>query len=385
MVNTNIVQITAVCKVLPVGEICEKLLIKFDQQVKAESVSKECFEVKERNILDVTVAENTVRLALNPLDEKAKTYIAGMPFRGIEAHMVENEAEVRIVKTFETENGTVIQQTDFLKNTNRVNEAVDRFVFCEFEDIKYALFVPEDYDSSIEYPIVQFIHDASACGDEPRLTLCQGVGALSFAEKGFQKKHPCFVFAPQFSGKPIVDDEWNVSEKLETAKRALDYVIDNYSIDRNRVYTTGQSMGCMASIVLNVRYPDYFAASFLVAGQWDDRNINGLEKQNLWMMCSQGDAKAFPIMNQMCVQMEKAGANVAHKVIEANLSEEAFAEATADIVNSGANVIHTVLKLETVANGWHSNGGEHHVNTWQSAYDISAVKEWMFSKIREEQ
>lgn len=97
-----------------------------------------------------------------------------------------------------------------------------------------------------------------------------------------------------------MDDEWNVDERLEDAKVALDNVLDLYSIDRNRIYTTGQSMGCMASIVLNIRYPDYFAASYLVAGQWDERNIPGLEKQKLWMLCSQGDAKAFPTMTR-CV------------------------------------------------------------------------------------
>ncbi|MGH1554443.1 alpha/beta hydrolase-fold protein [Streptomyces sp. L7] len=41
-----------------------------------------------------------------------------------------------------------------------------------------------------------------------------------------------------------------------------------YSIDRKRRYTTGQSMGAMMSLGLNIKYPDLFAAAFIVAGQW---------------------------------------------------------------------------------------------------------------------
>ena len=235
-----------------------------------------------------------------------------------------------------------------------------------------------------KYPLVQFIHDAGACGKDTRLALAQGRGALVWASPEVQKEHPCFVFAPQFDGPPIVDDDWNVDERLEDAKAALDNILELYSIDRNRIYTTGQSMGCMASIVLNIRYPEYFAASYLVAGQWDERNIPGLEKQKLWMLCSQGDAKAFPTMNQMCVNMERAGARVARRVINAGLSQEDYTKIADEIMKEKPDIIFTPYNLETVADGWHSNGGEHHVSTWQTAYDVKVIRDWLFAQSREE-
>lgn len=143
-------------------------------------------------------------------------------------------------------------------------------------------------------------------------------------------------------------------------------------------------MGCMASIVLNIRYPEYFAASYLVAGQWDERNIPKLEKQKLWMLCSQGDAKAFPTMNQMCVNMERAGAKVSRRVIEAGLSEEEYTRIEEEILQEKPDIIFTPYKLETVAAGWHSNGGEHHICTWQTAYDIDIIREWLFEQSRKE-
>ena len=253
-----------------------------------------------------------------------------------------------------------------------------------YQKQSYNLYIPKDYDPKKKYPLVQFIHDAGACGKDTRLALAQGRGALVWVSPELQKEHPCFVFVPQFDGPPIVDDDWNVDERLEDAKAALDNVLDLYSIDRNRIYTTGQSMGCMASIVLNIRYPEYFAASYLVAGQWDERNIPGLEKQKLWMLCSQGDAKAFPTMNQMCVNMERAGARVARRVINAGLSQEDYAKIADEIMKEKPDIIFTPYNLETVADGWHSNGGEHHVSTWQTAYDVKVIRDWLFAQSREE-
>ena len=60
--------------------------------------------------------------------------------------------------------------------------------------------------------------------------------------------------------------------------------------------------------------------------------LAGLEKQKLWLICSQGDAKAFPIMNQMCVAMEQAGAKVLRRVIENNLSQDEYRNIVEEIV-----------------------------------------------------
>ena len=50
-------------------------------------------------------------------------------------------------------------------------------------------------------------------------------------------------------------------------------------IDMNRLYTTGQSMGCMTSLDRNSKYPDLFAASMFVSGQGDISVLEPLEKR----------------------------------------------------------------------------------------------------------
>lgn len=379
----NIKYITAITEVRSDGQKCVRAVITYAKAIEEQSVRLETFKAENRTITGVACEDNQVILQLDPNDEAAATFHEGSPWEGIPATLAEASVAIQQVRDIKSVDGEMIAHTDeYIPSTKTHDDLVDSFIQMSYGRQKYNLYIPRDYDANKKYPLVQFIHDAAAGGSDTRLALTQGVGALVWVMPEFQRKHPCFIFAPQFDAPPIVDDEWNVDPRLEDAKAALDNIVDIYSVDRDRIYTTGQSMGCMASIVLNVRYPEYFAASYLVAGQWDERNIPNLEKQKLWMLCSQGDAKAFPIMNQMCVAMEKAGAKVTRRVMEAGLTDEEYAGITDEIMKENPDIIFTPYKLETVAEGWHSFGGEHHVYTWRTAYDIDVIREWMFRQHR---
>lgn len=385
MDQKDIVHITAVTQVRPDGEKCTQAVIEYKEKIEPSMLEPDSFEVKDRTIIGIGSENNKVTLHLDEKDKEAPTLCPGMPWKGSYASLKDAKVLVRQKKEIRTQDGRILEKTDdWIESDQTCNKEEELFIQMAYQKQSYNLYIPKDYDPKKKYPLVQFIHDAGACGKDTRLALAQGRGALVWASPEVQKEHPCFVFAPQFDGPPIVDDDWNVDERLEDAKAALDNILDLYSIDRKRIYTTGQSMGCMASIVLNIRYPEYFAASYLVAGQWDERNILGLEKQKLWMLCSQGDAKAFPTMNQMCVNMERAGARVARRVINADLSQEDYAKIVDEIMKEKPDIIFTPYNLETVADGWHSNGGEHHVSTWQTAYDVKVIRDWLFAQSREE-
>ena len=385
MDQKDIVHITAVTQVRPDGEKCTQAVIEYKEKIEPSMLEPDSFEVKDRTIIGIGSENNKVTLHLDEKDKEAPTLCPGMPWKGSYASLKDAKVLVRQKKDIRTQDGRILEKTDdWIESDQTCNKEEELFIQMAYQKQSYNLYIPKDYDPKKKYPLVQFIHDAGACGKDTRLALAQGRGALVWASPEVQKEHPCFVFAPQFDGPPIVDDDWNVDERLEDAKAALDNILDLYSIDRKRIYTTGQSMGCMASIVLNIRYPEYFAASYLVAGQWDERNILGLEKQKLWMLCSQGDAKAFPTMNQMCVNMERAGARVARRVINADLSQEDYAKIVDEIMKEKPDIIFTPYNLETVADGWHSNGGEHHVSTWQTAYDVKVIRDWLFAQSREE-
>ncbi len=381
MNNKHILHITAVTEVGAEAQKCTKAILEYDRLVAADTPMG-AFLADGRTITGISVDGAAVTLELSTDDAAASTFHQGNPWEHTPAIIDTASVTVSQIRPIQGADGSAIDPPDGGTadgNDQVCNLVVDDFIQGEFEGLAYNLFIPKDCVPGETYPLVQFIHDAEPCGPDTRLTLTQGVGAIVWARPEEQAKRKCFVLAPQFDGSPIVDDDWNVDPRLETAKRLLDWVCGNYPVDRRRLYTTGQSMGCMSSIVLNVRYPDLFAASYLVAGQWDERQIQGLEKQKLWMINSMGDAKAFPGMNQMACEMESNGAVVARKMISAKATQEEFSKTARTLIETGANIIYTPFRIESVADGWHSRGGAHHTGTWKAAYDIEAIREWLFT------
>lgn len=381
MNNEHILHITAVTEVKGKGQKCTKAVLEYDRDLSG-CPEINTYAVEDRTVTGISADGKTVTLELSDTDAAASTYHPGNPWKKIPTVIDTASVTVSQLKEVKAQDGTIIPPAGADASDRVENLVVDDFIQGEFEGLAYNLYIPRDCVPGETYPLVQFIHDAGPCGKDPFLTLTQGIGAIVWARPQEQEKRKCFVLAPQFDGPPIVDDNWNVDPRLETAKRLLDWVCDTYPVDRNRLYTTGQSMGCMSSIVLNVRYPDLFAASLLVAGQWNERAIQGLEKQKLWMINSMGDAKAFPGMNQMACEMESKGALVVRKLIDARASQEEFAQVAKLLTDTGANVIYTPYTIESVADGWHSRGGAHHTATWTTAYEIEAIREWLFSNSR---
>ena len=221
--------------------------------------------------------------------------------------------------------GTVLPACrDEIVSNKASQPVVEDFRQYEYKGIQYNLFVPKDYDEKKLYPLVMFIADASANSDDPLLPLVQGIGGVIWATPEEQTKHPCFVLVPQIPhGVPLTRDDFTVSPELEIIKELLDDVVSRYSIDKNRIYTTGQSQGCMASCELNVRYPDYFAASLLVSGQWNPETMAAkLTKKNLFIALSEGGPREFPGMNAVTAALEAAGAKVARANLNARKSKE---------------------------------------------------------------
>ena len=190
---------------------------------------------------------------------------------------------------FQMENDPEVQEV--------IDSASDKFIQDTFTDpdagvtLEYSLYIPDDYDETEEYPLIMFIPDSSGSGKSAAQLVEQYYGAAVWATDDEQEKHPSFVLVPAFS-ETVVDDSWNTSNQIETAVKLIESIEEKYSIDTDRIYTTGQSMGCMTSLYLNSIYPDLFAASLYVSGQWDISVLENLEEQTFFYITSAGDTKA---------------------------------------------------------------------------------------------
>ena len=387
--------VTAITEVFGDGQKLTGVILEYPTAINGKKLTKETFEVTDRTILNVytnDVSEKTknskngkyVIIELDPKDKNSGIFTTAQRGKF-------NEKKVSLIqknKIYTTKNTVINPNKEVLTNTSSRDLIVEDFKQFEFKDPKtgltlgYNLYIPKNYDKNKKYPLVLFMHDAGPTDlKETVVALIQGNGAIVFASPEEQAKHEAFVLAPKYN-KKIVDDDGNIDPLLDTTLNLLDYLKNEYSIDTDRLYTTGQSMGGMMSIVMNFRQPDLFAASYLVACQWDPNVVAPMAKNKIWITVSTGDEKAFPGMNAITDTLKKNGAKVAYGSWKGTYSSEEFIKAVKEMEKENANVNYSTLEKGTVIPKdvvETSKGGEH-IYTWTIAYNIEGVRDWLFSQ-----
>lgn len=392
--GTHVRSVTAITEVFGDGQKLIAAAVEFEKNLDNAKLSKTTFAVEGRTVTKVYSNDvpatclqgkngRYVIMELSANDTGAALFVQ----RGWS--VTRKEARLRLCQSGDvcaTDGTNYPASAETLTSTNVVNLVVDDFVQREYKDARtgetltYNLFVPRNYDATKTYPLVLFMHDAGVTSSETKRTLIQGLGAIVWATPQDQAKHECFVLAPQYSTQ-IVNDNSEASEYLDITVELIDSLARQYSVDRNRIYTTGQSGGCMMSIAMDIKYPELFAASFLVAGQWDPAKVAPLAKDKLWIVVSEGDLKAFPGMNAITAALEKEGARVSRAVWDGRSSPAEFASEVGKMMAEGNDIKYVVLKKGTVVPpGMRDDGGSNHVCTWRIAYTIEGIREWLFNQ-----
>lgn len=250
--------------------------------------------------------------------------------------------------------------------------------------VRYNLFIPKDYDAATSYPLVLFIHDAGPLSTDTRTTLMQGLGAISFASPEDQEKHPCFVLAPQYD-HVILGGERGYLEDVDATLNLIDKLCGEYNIDRDRLYNTGQSMGCMTAMAVNIAHPELFAASFLVAGQWDTSNLGRFARKPMWIVVSEDDPRAYPGMIEACRAWKNAGATIAEAVWDGRADAEGFDKAVKEMLEQDADIRFVHFEKGSVLDGSTWGGpAAGHMMTWPVAYRIAGIRDWLFTRRKSE-
>ena len=264
-----------------------------------------------------------------------------------------------------------------------LDEVQDKYQLLTFTDpdtgleMQHELFIPEDYDASKSYPMIMFIPDSRAAGQEPEFSLTVGWGGVIWATAAEQAKHPCFVLIPIFT-ETIVDDSFNTSSQIGVAVNLIYDLCDTYSIDTDRLYTTGQSMGGMTSFHLNVAYPDLFAASLFVGSQWNNEILDILEEDTFFYIVSAGDDKASAGQTGLMAVFDADGVAYTHGEWSAQEDPDAQNASVEAMISEGldANFV-TFTKGTTVTGGTSSS---EHLTSFDYAYKLEAVRDWLFAQ-----
>jgi predicted peptidase len=120
---------------------------------------------------------------------------------------------------------------------------------------QHLLYLPEDYGKKKrEWPLMMFLHGVGNRGTNINKVKTSGVPKVVARDKEFD----FILIAPQGHE----DEWWQVDHLIEL----LDEIVSKYSVDRNRVYLTGLSMGGYGAWKLACEHPERFAAVVPICG-----------------------------------------------------------------------------------------------------------------------
>ncbi|MBQ9063971.1 MAG: hypothetical protein IJ123_00820 [Blautia sp.] len=392
------------------GQKVSNVVVEYNAEIDPESLSTDSYEVADRTIVAVhtnsecaeteeNAAGNFVVLDLeiqSPLlDDKYASDGRMQGMTVIDSAVVIQKGDISAA------DGTVIAGSDEEYRTSggddgiMGNDAIKTPDLDRFEDnhyyndpethtvLHYNLYKPEGYAESGEsYPLVLFIPDASAVGTDWEVPLQQGNGGTVWASEEWQAEHPCFVVTMIYEDK-YINDYWEYYEDYMFGTMRLLYdLADKYPVDKDRIYTTGQSMGCMASMVMMEKDPDLFAAAYIMAGQWDEEQVKDIKDQNILLLVSEDDPAVRKLDKNVAKWTEEGGI-VAEASFEGISDDETRKEAIDALLSEEANIYY--LKIASGTGSFDGEGnamnGSHRM-TFRIGYDLPSVKEWLFEQTK---
>ena len=197
----------------------------------------------------------------------------------------------------------------------------DRFQARTYTDaaggkLQYRLLTPKGYDKGKKYPLVLFLHGAGERGDDNFKQLVHGMN--DFASDERMAEYPCFVIAPQCPENSLwVDTPWSAdshtmpekpTEPLRQSLEAVAALQKEFSIDGDRLYITGLSMGGFGVWDAVQRHPEMFAAAVPVCGGGDTACAEKIKGVPIWAFHGAEDtAVKTKRSRDMIAALKKAG------------------------------------------------------------------------------
>jgi predicted peptidase len=175
----------------------------------------------------------------------------------------------------------------------------------------YRLYVPENYDKQKKYPLVLYLHGGGGRGDDNRKQIEGGNGYLVdlLVSRSTQAKYPSIVVVPQSPGEGWVGfDSITPTSYLNLVLDLIKDLDSSYSIDTDRRYVLGQSMGGFGTFAILTMQPNMFAAAVPLCGGSDESKAAQIAHVPLWAFHGELDqAVSVARSRNMIAALTKAG------------------------------------------------------------------------------
>jgi len=183
------------------------------------------------------------------------------------------------------------------------------------ERLPYRLYVPLGYDANRKYPLLLWLHGGDGRGSDNVKQLNGGnsIATHFWTGKDVQLNFPMFVLLPQCpSGDNWSDPDGNQPTKwLELTMSALADVEKEFSIDPDRLYLAGQSMGGLGVWSTLQAYPGKWAAAVILSAYDNFTDIPALAQTPLWVFQGEADETVpVSLVRDMMKQLNKTHRNL---------------------------------------------------------------------------
>ena len=211
-------------------------------------------------------------------------------------------------------------------------------------ELPYLLFVPRQVSRPV--PLLVYFGGTGEHGTNLVAQFHQTTIFRKVTSPEFQRRHPCYLFAPML---PVGSDvrcgkAWSppMADLVCDAMYAIVREAKAPRIDTNRLYLTGLSYGGSAAYTFSFGYPGRFAAALPVAGFATKEAVPDRKPGNIWLLHNE------------------------HEYASAIL-QSVLSNVMATVVGRGGE-----FRVSTFPDRGH--------NAWDKAWQEDAVWDWMFSK-----
>ena len=175
----------------------------------------------------------------------------------------------------------------------------------DFENIKYIVTHPADFDEMNKYPVVLFMHGAGTRGDN--------IGKIYdnpfFNEKNLLLKN-AIIYAP------LCDkDTW--FDIFEGVRKLSHHIYEHKNTDKQRFYLVGTSMGGYAVWQMLMSDPELYAGAIPICGGGMYWNAERLKDLNIWAFHGKKDTVVlYDESIKMVESINKFGGNAKLTILD---------------------------------------------------------------------
>lgn len=179
----------------------------------------------------------------------------------------------------------------------------------DYDTIPYRMLIPES-DESNKLPLIIWLHGKGERGRDNKKQLTNGVEII--ADSVFNGRYRAIIVAPQCPQ----DKTWSIYDKTSLVMRQssepteieiqlmelINNLINEYPVDKHRLYIVGISMGGFGVWDIITRWPDKFAAAVPICGGGDPSKAKILKNLSVWAFHGENDNVIKPSFTKDIMQ-----------------------------------------------------------------------------------